>query len=151
MLLERTFPSHLGYTALLSALQGFRHSLSQGSAGSRARTGASFCQKRTMLHPHFLAHHFLFLTIWSCFHPTFSSATFQGPSRDKSISSQRHSFAMLWHRDRASVAAKSGDHTIVSSVPVSNGGVFCKPETIEQQGGADREHHYRWWWKRDFD
>lgn len=46
----------------------------QVSTGSRAMTGAPCCQKRTVLHRHFLAHHFLFLPIWSCSFSTFSSA-----------------------------------------------------------------------------
>lgn len=55
-----------------------------------------------------------------------------GPSRDKSISSKWYSFAMLWHREHASLVAKSVDHFIVYSVPVSTGGVFCNLDWRQQ-------------------
>lgn len=65
----------------------------QVSTGSRAMTGAPCCQKRTVLHRHFLAHHFLFLPIWSCSFSTFSSAIPQvhsgtSPSLQNGISLQ---------------------------------------------------------------
>lgn len=84
-----------------------------------------------MLHPLFLAHHFLFLPIWSCFLSSFSSATPQ-VLPGTTLSSKWHIFAMLWHREHASLAAKSGDHFIVYSVPVSTGRVFCSLHQRQQ-------------------
>lgn len=53
-----------------------------------------------------------------------------GPSRDNSISSKWHIFAMLWHREHAGLAAKI--FLFAYSVPVSTGGVFCNLHQIQQ-------------------